>query len=69
MTRALEFRIRPLSIFAGSGNQWEAIFASFILMQSRRIGWKPTPKQKAITQRMGIEVFRPTHDITVMEDE
>ena len=38
-------------------NEWARDFASSIAKQSRRKGWRPTPKQAALMQRMVSELF------------
>ncbi|WP_054304655.1 hypothetical protein [Gemmobacter sp. LW-1] len=38
-------------------NEWAQTFAASIMAQSRRRGWKPTPKQLAMMRRMVAELF------------
>lgn len=43
-------------------NTWAAGFARSILRQSRRKGWKPTPKQSEIIRRLVAELFADAGD-------
>lgn len=52
-------------------NTWAKDFAASIAKQSRRRGWKPTPKQAALMQRMVSELFihadHGEDDLTLIE--
>ncbi len=43
-------------------NTWAAGFARSIIRQSRRPGWKPTPKQATILRRLLAEFFADAGD-------
>lgn len=43
-------------------NEWAQNFAHSVMAQSRRRGWKPTPKQLAMMRRMVAELFTALRD-------
>lgn len=43
-------------------NEWAQNFAHSVMAQSRRRGWKPTPKQLAMMRRMVAELFAALRD-------
>lgn len=52
---------RP-SVVASAPKGWAADFARSIAAQSRRRGWRPTPKQREIMLRMVAELFTSPDD-------
>lgn len=49
------------TIIAQSEHEWPRDFARSLIRQSKRHGWKPSPKQAAILRRLVSELFTP-HD-------
>lgn len=49
-------------------NDWARAFAYSILKQSKRRGWKPSPKQLALMRRLVSELFAQDDDLTLIED-
>lgn len=43
-------------------NEWAQNFAHSVMAQSRRRGWKPTPKQLTMMRRMVSELFTTMRD-------
>lgn len=68
MTRPLDVLIHHMRASAGSSNAWESGFAKSILKQARKPWWHPSPKQKAIMQRIVSDAF-DGGDLVVIEDD
>lgn len=48
-------------------NDWAKGFAKSIAKQSRRRGWKPSPKQLALMRQMVSALFQDHDDLPVIE--
>lgn len=50
------------TVAALAENEWAKTFATSILRQSRRRGWRPSPKQEAMMRRLVADLFAGTDE-------
>ena len=69
MSRKRDYLIHHLrTVAAQAENQWAATFARSINAQSKRSGWKPSPKQEALMRRLVTELFTHPDAEVLIED-
>lgn len=70
--RNLDELLFHMPTVARLGNGWAAGFARSILRQSRRRGWRPSEKQRAVMASLVSDLFRNAKDeggdIDLIED-
>ena len=69
MTRPVEVLLHHMpTVERRAENEWVRMFARSILKQARNRFWRPSPKQRAIMERLVAELFNETDELEVREE-
>ena len=67
MSRPVDVLVYHMRAYADSRSAFEAGFARSMLKQSRRRNWRPSPKQRALMERLVAELFNEADEMEVLE--